>query len=126
MAMMMGEKPQKIEDLRWKNRIVLYFPGKSGTFPKLSHELEEGVRERKIVYFVFDEILNSNSQVDFSNAYISEIRKKFGASCEEACWVLIGLDGGVKLRKEGELDWGYIFKTIDSMPMRRSEIGSKT
>ena len=37
-------------------------------------------------------------------------------------WVLIGLDGGVKLNKEGLPDWEYIFKTIDSMPMRQSEI----
>lgn len=126
--MMIGEKPRKIGDFRWKNRIVLYFPGISGTFPKLSNELQDGIKERKIVYFVFDEneILKSNSQVGFSNAYISGIRKNFGSACEGACWVMIGLDGGVKLRKEGGLDWDYIFRTIDSMPMRRTEIRSRT
>ena len=33
--------------------------------------------------------------------------------------VLVGKDGGVKLRQQGRVDFDKIFPTIDAMPMRR-------
>ncbi|WP_304518046.1 DUF4174 domain-containing protein [Cecembia rubra] len=120
---MIGERPKKLEDFKWKNRIVLYFPQSPTLFQELSSELNMGIRERKILFFVFGEQLNTNSEVDFSKAYVAELIKKYKSNCKDDCWVLIGLDGSIKLRMDGELDWVYIFKTIDSMPMRRSEIG---
>ncbi|WP_296701551.1 DUF4174 domain-containing protein, partial [Algoriphagus sp.] len=39
--------------------------------------------------------------------------------------ILLGLDGGVKLRKNELLTSEALFRTIDQMPMRRSEIKTK-
>jgi hypothetical protein len=39
--------------------------------------------------------------------------------------VLIGLDGGIKLQKNGQLTPEELFGTIDSMPMRRAEMNKK-
>ena len=39
--------------------------------------------------------------------------------------VLIGLDGGVKLRKESPLSKEDLYAIIDGMPMRRAELNRK-
>ncbi|WP_235062802.1 DUF4174 domain-containing protein [Indibacter alkaliphilus] len=116
------DKPKTLEDLRWKNRVVLYFPHdtSSWTFPddSISNEIEE----RKIKYFVISDTAFSNSEMEFSQAYLDKLKIRYKMGSKLDSWVLIGLDGGAKVRKEEKIDWEYIFKTIDAMPMRQSEI----
>jgi len=39
--------------------------------------------------------------------------------------LLIGLDGGVKLRQDEVIDTETLFARIDAMPMRRQELNNK-
>lgn len=115
-----GKQTLTLEDLRWKNRIVLSFPTKGQNLNFDS--LEDKMNERKIIFLSFGEEFKSNATGVFDQEYLKGVQKKFFPSKEKSNWVLIGLDGGVKLNKDGDPDWDFIFKTIDSMPMRQSEI----
>jgi len=117
-----GKETVTLEDLRWKNRIVLFFPADNQD-PKFDlGPIEKGMNERKIIFLSIGDQLSTNSKSSFDPNYLKDLQKKFSPAKGKSNWVLIGLDGGVKLNGEGNSDWDFIFKTIDSMPMRQSEI----
>lgn len=113
-----------LDELKWKNRVVLFFHDASKNDNLDFSFLKDELQDRKLVYFIFqnDEII-SNSDYTFSQEQQKSIRSKYQMGYSKSSWVLIGLDGGVKVKKEGDLDWDFIFRTVDSMPMRRSERG---
>ena len=51
-----------------------------------------------------------------------ELRARFQVPAEEFCVVLVGKDGGVKLREVAPVEATRLFALIDSMPMRQREI----
>lgn len=115
------ERPRDLDDFRWKNRLVLYFGHEWDQNWQVDDSLAYEIADRKLVYILFADSLMSNQELDFSGDYINSLHKKYAMGAKGPCWVLIGLDGGVKMRKESDLDWPLIFKTIDAMPMRQSE-----
>lgn len=117
-----GKETVTLERLRWKNRIVLYFPGKDQNPQFDLIPLEGKLNERKIIFLSIGEQSSTNSKTSFDQDYLQGLRVKFSSAKGNSNWVLIGLDGAVKLNGEGNPDWDFIFKTIDSMPMRQSEI----
>lgn len=113
---------QSLEDLKWKYRIVLAFQDEDLSDDIVADSLQSSIKERKVAYFLIDgKHVVANVEADFSEAYIRQLHTRYKMGAKNDCWLLIGLDGGVKLRKDNGLDWPLIFKTIDSMPMRRSE-----
>jgi hypothetical protein len=122
---MVSDEINKLDDLKWKNRVVLYFPaqGKQEIFDVDS--LTDEFKERKLAYFVFNDSVKSNIEFSFSGAYTSALKKQYQLGSKNECWVLIGLDGGVKVRKESAINWQEIFGYIDAMPMRQSEFWMK-
>lgn len=122
---MVSDDITRLDDLKWKNRVILFFPaqGKQEVFQvdSLSDEFEE----RKLAYFVFNDSVVSNVEFSFSEAYISALKKQYLLGSKNECWVLIGLDGGVKVRRESKVNWKEIFGYIDAMPMRQSEFWMK-
>jgi hypothetical protein len=120
--MVLQEKPKQLEDFLWKNRLVLIFQNSHESNNVLSDSLLKEIKDRKIIYFFIDEGVKSNAEIDFSSSYIKSLKNRYQKGEIKNTWVLIGLDGGIKMRNEEELNWRLIFKTIDSMPMRQSEI----
>ena len=114
------QKPFTLEDLRWKNRVLLVF-SQNFDFQR-SDELKQELADRKLVYFVFEDDIKSNSSYKFSESYKSQLIKKYNQEPKNPKWILLGLDGGVKLIEQSEINWEKAFRTIDSMPMRQSEI----
>ncbi|MCH7398110.1 DUF4174 domain-containing protein [Belliella sp. DSM 107340] len=111
-----------LDHLRWKNRIVLYFPKENDSTYELPDSLMVEIEERKIVYFIFGEEIKSNRKVDFSGKYLDELISKYKMGSKKDCWVLIGLDGGVKLKEDSKLNWGKTMRKIDTMPMRIRDV----
>ena len=116
------------QDLRkheWKNRVLLI----SSKFEKPLDEqvnilLKEadGLKERKlIIYKVLPKKYAEGIQSDIwlkNNKFYGKIKRK---KCDFEV-ILIGLDGGVKLRQTKSLTTEKLFTMIDGMPMRRREI----
>ena len=111
-----------LEDLKWKNRIVIYFPIPHQN-PKFELDsIKEKLNERRIIFLSIGDVFYSNSKLNFTQDYLRTLQEKHLPEKNQGYWLLIGLDGGIKETKIGEPDWDFIFRTIDSMPMRQSEI----
>lgn len=54
------------------------------------------------------------------------LREEFGVSQGEFRVILIGKDGGIKLKRQSQTRLEDIFSLIDAMPMRREEMRQKS
>jgi hypothetical protein len=115
-----------LKDLQWKNRVLLVFPRLEEGTPfkwEVSDTLLAKMEERDLIYFVFGDSVISNSDYVFESGYAEKLRSRYTLGSKKMCWVLLGKDGGSKLKKEGSVpDWQLLFATIDAMPMRQREM----
>ena len=115
-----------LEDLRWKNRVLLVFPSLDDEFPlvwEMTESLLAEIEDRDLIYFVFADSLITNSSFYFDESYEENLKARYALGTKNICWVLLGKDGGLKLRQEGSNpDWELLLATIDAMPMRQKEI----
>jgi hypothetical protein len=117
-----------LEAYRWKNRLLLVFapsmddPGYLAFLDKVQVQ-REGVEDRDLVVF---QILPDNRVLEgdkeFGEDVGSALRRKFFVKPETFTVVLVGKDGGVKLRRGEWVDLKEIFNLIDTMPMRQREM----
>ncbi|NHE56727.1 DUF4174 domain-containing protein [Cyclobacterium plantarum] len=125
-AMKLDPSPITLEDLQWKHRVLLVFPGSDqNSEPGLewTADLEKELLDRDLVYFLFADTLSGNNDYVFTPTYREKLEKKYRVGSKENTYVLIGKDGGVKLKREQQkIDWNELFKTIDAMPMRIREM----
>ena len=113
----MAEK-KSLSDYLWENRLLII------SFEKGDNEVKNSTNEyikknqcqfddRNLKLIFFENYKNSNYQTP------SYVNNKFGF------W-LVGYDSGVKLFSKEISILKNIFSTIDSMPMRKNEMSSKT
>jgi len=120
-----------LDSLRWKNRVLVIL---SPTESDLSFQLQkqelasssEGVLERDLMILEILEYGESRvgNQI-LSGKSVQDIRKRLGVHTGPFQVLLIGKDGGVKLRSSEPVSMKDLFGLIDSMPMRRQEMDSK-
>lgn len=120
-----GMTAQELAEFRWKNRVLLIIdtnndlPARDlqvGKFVTRNDKMEE----RDLVLFVCTgkEVLDKDGlKTDIDPAKIS-----YG---DFQGVILIGKDGGVKLRKKFIVEPEEIFELIDQMPMRRAEMKNR-
>ncbi|WP_273567778.1 DUF4174 domain-containing protein [Maribacter halichondriae] len=119
---------QGLESYQWKNRILLLKDVKSDTDAvkeqlQLLRSEDTGLTERDLKIFIITEkVLTGDGEEAPLSA--SEIIKNFDLHDFQGI-VLIGKDGGQKMKKPFVLAPEEIFALIDGMPMRRSEIRKK-
>jgi hypothetical protein len=120
-----------LDSLRWKNRVlVLFSPSESdASFRSQKQGLDfsaEDVLERDLM--VLEIIEKGQSRAGnqlLSEKSVQAIRKRFGVQAGAFQVLLIGKDGGVKLRSSEPVSMKDLFGLIDSMPMRQQEMESK-
>lgn len=119
------------EQFKWKNRLLLVFAPDSNHpfFESLRRDLSTRTHEvddRDLVVF---EILGvgtskrDGTQLDPHTA--ASLRERFDVSPKAFSLILMGKDGGVKLRRNDPVNLEEIFRLIDSMPMRQDEMRQK-
>ena len=121
-----------LDKFRWGNRLLLIFtPSMDNTnFKNANNTLKEnkdGVTDRDLVIFYIFE----NSQSVYGDSLINKktsiyLREKFYAAEGNTTFILIGKDGGEKMRTINQFSIDRLFARIDEMPMRRSEIEERT
>jgi hypothetical protein len=120
-----------LDSLRWKNRVlVLFSPSEfDASFQSQKQSLAssvEGVLERDLM--ILEILEHGESRVGnqiLSGKSVQDIRKRLGVHTGPFQVLLIGKDGGVKLRSSEPVSMKELFGLIDSMPMRRQEMESE-
>jgi hypothetical protein len=116
---------QKLQKHQWNNR-VLIVAAKNQTLLQQQIELLnkdlKGLQERKLVIYKvlpeeFSEGIENEAWISNSKFYANHKKTE-----EDLEIILIGLDGGVKLRQTKLLTLEKLFALIDGMPMRKAEL----
>ncbi len=109
-----------LDSLQWNSRVILLFaPGEND--PQLQnqeHRLEaeqKALDERDIKVFA----------LTGTSGEVRTLRDRFHVADSRFVLLLVGKDGGEKLRKEHTIASEEIFQIIDRMPMRRDEMNRK-
>jgi NADH dehydrogenase [ubiquinone] 1 alpha subcomplex assembly factor 1 len=117
-----------LSDYLWKNRLLLIFspselhPDYKAQKKELEEQMAE-VEDRDLVVFeIFekgeDRIIGS--PVTYTAG--ESLRERFNVKPGQLTVILIGKDGGEKLRSTGHIPFEEVFSLIDSMPMRQAEM----
>ena len=121
---------QEIDAYQWENRILIVKTegSESELYLTQLEELrsqEQGLAERKLlIYQVKGQYYRKGLKDDgewriINNKRLLTISNKSNSNFEV---ILIGLDGGIKLRRSEVLPTNELFAIIDGMPMRRREL----
>ena len=120
-----------LDALRWKNRVlVLFSPSESDASFQLQKQglasSAEGVVDRDLVILeIMEQGQSRTGNQLLSEKSVQAIRKRFEVQAGTFQVLLIGKDGGVKLRSTEPVSTKDLFGLIDSMPMRQQEMGSR-
>jgi hypothetical protein len=117
-----------LTQFKWKNRLLFLFaPDPSHPFYKQLHgqivDQKSEVEDRDLV--IFSVLLQGPSQMnttEIDRQEVDSIRDRFMISPHEFSLVLIGKDGGIKLKRKDQVNLAEVFELIDSMPMRQNEM----
>lgn len=119
---------QDLSQHLWKNRVILILSEDNSAFERqmLAFKTnEKGMNERSLIVYhlksdEFQQVMPKSEVRKSGNLF--EKYKKANIAFEV---ILIGLDGGIKLRQTDFLSCEKLFATIDSMPMRSAEIRNR-
>ena len=116
-----------MDEYAWRFRPLLIF-APSDDAPDLLWQRaalgasSDGMLERDIaVIEIVGDQIETLAGPECRNA-AAELRARYSTPKETFRVVLVGKDGGVKLREEKPVETNRLFSLIDSMPMRRQEI----
>jgi Domain of unknown function (DUF4174) len=120
-----------LDGYRWQNRLLLVFaPDADSARYRRQQEMllgaEWGLNERDmVIIFVIRDAVSTKGRPAAPVAAV-DLRDADGVLPHEFRVVLIGKDGGVKLRQEEPISAADLFALIDSMPMRKQEMGQRS
>ncbi|MEQ8412832.1 MAG: DUF4174 domain-containing protein [Imperialibacter sp.] len=124
-----GDNPgDPLEQFAWKNRVILVFHSEKNAAvaaQQLAVLKKDGKEfdDRDLVLGVVDG--GSKGSIDGASIGAKDaatLQQTFNQTNSDFLIVLIGKDGGVKLKEQIAVPASTIFDLIDSMPMRRSEM----
>lgn len=121
-----------LDKFRWNNRLLLIFAPsiEDPVFVNADNTLKkniDGVIDRDLtILYIFEE-----SQSIYGDSLINQktskyLREKFYAATSKTTFILLGKDGGEKMRTINQFSIDRLFTRIDEMPMRRSELEERT
>lgn len=121
-----------LNQYKWKHRLLLIFAPDDGH--SLLRNLEsdiaaqpDEVSERDLIVFkIFENGPSLMAAAPLNPQTAANLRNKFAAPLEQFTCILVGKDGGVKLRQNDQIRLQDIFERIDAMPMRQEEMRQKT
>lgn len=122
---------QDFQNHQWKHRIIIVKGNdaeRSSFLVQFHPTKQKELKERKIVIYAVGRTTTLINHADGENPMMFpdvKLPQKYVEMLEEDAAfeiLLIGLDGGVKMRKTSTVTPQKLYDTIDSMPMRRSEL----
>ncbi len=118
---------QEIEKNQWKNRVLIILTNdtKNAEYNKQLREFDRELlnfNERKLIVYRVTPASYSIGLKPSVKSISSKLYKNYKKTKSGFEVILIGLDGGTKLRKDSLLTKQELYRLIDSMPMRKNEI----
>ena len=106
-----------LSTLRWQNRLlIVHEPASVDALLALFASNAPAIVERSVIWFIVSgDRVHSNYPAELAGDLADIIRRSLDTKENSA--LLIGLDGGIKMRSEG-FDLQRFFSAIDAMPMR--------
>ena len=113
---------------QWKNRLLLLFAAseEDQAYLTLKKEIDRQAMEVKdrdiLVFYVLE---RGESRLDKERLTPDQalfLKKRLSVTSGRLTIILIGKDGGEKIRQESPVDLKEIFAIIDAMPMRQLEM----
>ena len=119
---------QNLSQHLWKNRAILILSEDNSAFERqmLAFKAnEKGIYERSLIVYhlksdEYEQVMPKGDVQRSTNLF--KKKNQANASFE---LILIGLDGGIKLRQKEFLSCEKLFAIIDSMPMRSADIKNR-
>lgn len=117
-----------LADYQWKNRLVLVFSPTADdelyhTQFQAIEALGDGWTERELVLFSVLANAGKGPKGELMQNEINYLREHFQIEDQDFVVILIGKDGGQKLRlDQSVLTEPQLFPLIDAMPMRQAEM----
>lgn len=120
-----------LTQFQWKNRLLFIF-AKDVNHP-LFKELQSQIAAQKaevedrdlIVFEVPEKGPARMDTTPLDRQQVDSIRNQFDIPSNAFSLILVGKDGGIKLKREDRVDLRAVFGLIDSMPMRQYEMRQK-
>ncbi|MDG1728844.1 MAG: DUF4174 domain-containing protein [Algibacter sp.] len=121
---------QNIASHQWKNRVLLIITDDSDSITfqnqiKTLQTHENGLTDRKLIVYQIKKHSYTTGLKDEEWKDSSKLYKIFKTANTPFEVILIGLDGGIKLRQSDLLTCEALFSTIDVMPMRKEALKRK-
>jgi len=117
---------------QWKNRLLLLFASseEDQAYLTLKKEIDRQAVEVNyrdlLISYVLERGESRIGQERLSPDQALFLRKRLSVPPGRFTIVLIGKDGGKKIRQESSVDLKEIFAIIDAMPMRQQEMKKKS
>jgi hypothetical protein len=120
-----------LESFAWHNRLLFLLAPRADDplVDEQKRNLEtraDALADRDMKVFQLFEVGQSLvANAPLSAAQRNRLRAQLDAAPEDKLLILIGKDGGIKLRAPLRTDLREVFELIDRMPMRRAEMREK-
>jgi hypothetical protein len=120
-----------IDQFKWKNRLLFLFAPERNDplFRDLKAEIsfrKNEVDDRDLVVFeIFESGPSTMNTTQMDPQTAASLRKHFDLTQQTFALILLGKDGGIKLKRNDRVKLEEIFSLIDSMPMRKDEMRQK-
>lgn len=124
--------PMDLTQFQWKNRLLFLFaPDASNPlFNRLQSEITKQsyeVEDRDLVIFeILEQGPSRMNTTPLDRQTANSIRDHFDVPQRLFTLILVGKDGGVKLKRNDQVNLADVFGLVDSMPMRQNEMQQKS
>ncbi|MGH1384611.1 DUF4174 domain-containing protein [Kordia sp.] len=130
----MNSHAQDLNSHQWENRIIIVkttdiasekFQAQLNEFKNVANEMIE----RKFVFYMI--VGDDFTFINYKDLTLNNVGKIYGKLAKilndkyDFEIILIGLDGGIKLKQVEVITYKKLFDKVDSMPMRSNEIRRK-
>ena len=126
-----GAQAMDLSRYQWKNRLLFVFapdrsyPMYTALHNSLAAQAAEVADRDLVVFEVLDSDRSSTNKDIIDPETARRLREKFDVDRGDYAVILVGKDGGTKLKRQGRTALKDIFALIDSMPMRQEEMRQK-